>query len=85
MCERGVMMGGLNVGFVFDVFVLCGVYWNIYCCLFYFIEIYDGRILVLKWYNLKIKCNGVYKIKKGIRNVKYIRGGFSKMKKGEGV
>lgn len=69
------------------MFLFCVVFIenNIYCCLFYFIEIYDGRILVLKWYNLKIKCNGVYKIKKGIRNIKYIRGGFSKMKKGEGV
>lgn len=78
-------MGGLNVGSVSDAFVLCGVYWNIYRRSFYSIEIYDGRILVLKWYNSKIKCNGAYKIKKGIRNAKHIRGGSSKMKKGEGV
>lgn len=51
-------MGGLNVGSVSDAFVLCGVYWNIYRRSFYSIEIYDGRILVLKWYNSKIKCNG---------------------------
>lgn len=57
---------------------------NIYRRSFYSIEIYDGRILVLKRYNSKIKCNGAYKIKKGIRNAKHIRGGSSKMKKRRG-
>lgn len=35
MCERGMVMGGLNVGYVFGVFVLCVVFIEIFIVVFF--------------------------------------------------